>query len=398
VPTVVPLFDVDAARTDGSPKGHLEGTFEFHDRASTQFWAEVRRVINEWFAHYPAGAREDLRRDLTSSSDRASEAAMWELMLHELYFRAGFDLEVHPELPGSSRRPDFLVSRGHEAFLLEARVVNDESDEDRLRERRRRAIYELIDRVRPDAFYVRLEILRDGEQQPRVRTLEARLQGWLESLDPDVVEADLVGAQDFRAAPTFEFESRGWHLRFYAIAARAERRGRLSGGVLGILPGGTFVGDPARAVRSALREKGSRYGDTPLPLVLAFAIEGLLIKQDHVESALFGTTVAELDSRDPTVVISEYRKDDGYFAPQRGRRVAGVVTVPTPRPMFAPQLTPHLWLNPWAERPFAAERLWAWTTVSPNDRTLEHGAATVTPAQLLGLAEPWPPGEPFRNS
>src|SRR4051794_6368958 len=101
-----PLLDPAATGGRGTPKGRPEGNFEFYDRAATPFWGEVRRVLNEWFSRYPMGAREGLRRDLTSSRDRATDAALWELLLHELYSRAGFDLEVHPQLPGTRRTPD----------------------------------------------------------------------------------------------------------------------------------------------------------------------------------------------------------------------------------------------------------------------------------------------------
>lgn len=391
---MTPLFE-PGPRGNPAAKGHLEGSFEFYDRAGTPYWAEVRRVLDQWFDRYPDSDKNRLRGDLTSADDRASDAALWELLLHELYSRAAFALEVHPTLVGTSRTPDFLVSQGQASFLLEARVVNDESEEARLRQKRRRAIYEVIDKVRPSAFYIRLEILRDGEQQPRVRDLTSKLRAWLDKLDPDAVEQAVLESNDLRKAPSTKFESHGWHLRFSAVPVRAERRGKLSGPMLGIFPVETFIGDPSLAVRAALRRKGARYGDTELPLVIALAIEGTFVHDDDIASALFGTTVAQLDARDPALVIDEYRKQDGYFRPNRGQRVAGVLTVATPRPMFAPRLVPRLWLNPWATRPYSAKPLWEWTTLDPDTGALQNGPATVTTAELLGLPEDWPPGRPF---
>jgi hypothetical protein len=393
---VTPLFE-PGLRENPSPRGHLEGSFEFYDRAGTPYWDEVRRVVDEWFDRYPRDKQERLRTDLMSSNDRTSNATFWELLLHELYSRAGFQLEPHPALPNTTKRPDFLVSEGGHRFLVEARVVNDQTDDQRRQEKRRRAIYYVIDKVRPESFYIRLEILQDGTQQPRVRDLTSFLEDWLRTLDPDAAERSLSTSNDLRSTPTADFRSRNWHLRFFAIPVRAERRGGFRGPMLGIFPADTFIGDPSRGIRQALRDKGGRYDDVELPLVVALAIEGLLVNDEDIASALFGTTVWRLDARDPSVVIDRYRRKDGYFRPNRGRRVAAVLTVPSPRPMFAPRVIPRLWLNPWAAHPYVARRLWASRSLDTTTGEIREEPTDVTPSELLELTANWPPGEPFER-
>lgn len=54
---VVSLFD-DLKREDPSPARPGEDSFAFLNRVDTPFWAKVRRLLEEWFGHYPAEGRD----------------------------------------------------------------------------------------------------------------------------------------------------------------------------------------------------------------------------------------------------------------------------------------------------------------------------------------------------
>jgi hypothetical protein len=62
---------------------------------------------------------------------------------------------------------------------------------------------------------------------------------------------------------------------------------------------------------------------------------------------------------------------------------------------MVPRLRPHLWLNPWADKPFTGRRLWASTTVDPETATFRDEDATTSLSTLLGLVDDSPPGAPF---
>lgn len=149
----------------------------------------VHAGLERWLAHYPATERNVLRGRL--DIDDECHAAFWELLLHELYRAAGFSLEGHPSIEGTSRRPDFLVSRGETAFLLEARTVTAITDERRRRDRRLKTLTQAIDKAVADAFYVRLQILVEGNDQPPAGPVVRELERWLATLDPDDM-ADLL--------------------------------------------------------------------------------------------------------------------------------------------------------------------------------------------------------------
>lgn len=66
------------------------------------------------------------------------------------------------------------------------------------------------------------------------------------------------------------------------------------------------------------------------------------------------------------------------------------MTTRYPRPWSAAALEPHLWLNPWALRPYDGPQLWASTTVDAETGKFVSSDAAVTTAGLLELPNDWP--------
>jgi hypothetical protein len=352
----------------------------------------VHTALQRWLANFPATDRAELRGRL--DDEDKCHAAFWELLLHELYRAAGFSLQPHPTVEGTSRRPDFLVSRPDSAFLVEARSVTAVTEEKRRRDRRLETLTQAINKAVANNFYVHLEILVEGTDQPPARPVVRELQRWLAGLDPDQM-ADLFRRhQSLRGMPSHDITTGGWVLRFTPIPVDEHRRGKLTGPMIGLGPAETSISDPTAGVRKALDRKGARYGSAaPYPLVIALAIEEPGVEDGDIAAALFGRTVMQvLDPYKDPMPVRHYRKDDGYWSGQRnaGSRVSAVLTTRQPRPWSVAALTLHLWLNPWANRPYDEPRLWAATTVDPTTGEFIASDATVTTAELLDLPSDWP--------
>jgi hypothetical protein len=352
----------------------------------------VHAALERWLARYPAGERRELRARL--DDDDHWTAASWELLLHELYRAAGFSLDPHPSIEGTARRPDFLVSRGDSAFLLEARTVTAMTDEKRRRDRRLRTLTQAIDQAVADAFYVRLQILVEGNDQPPAGPVVRELKRWLATLDPDEITNLMQRHSSSHAMPSCDIATGDWLLRFTPIPVDEHRRGKLTGPMIGIGHIETSISDPTAGVRTALEKKGARYGTAPpYPLVIALAIEEPGVEDGDIQAALFGRMVMQvLDVEADPMPVRHYREDDGYWSGRRnaGSRVSAVITARYPRPWSAATMEPHLWLNPWARRAYDGPRLWASTTVDTNTGEFVSNLATLTAAGLLGLSNDWP--------
>jgi hypothetical protein len=223
----------------------------------------------------------------------------------------------------------------------------------------------------------------------------SELQRWLATLDPAAI-AETVRHGSLRAAPSRDIVADDWVLRFTPIPVDSDKRGNLTGPMIGIGHVETSRSDPTAAVRKALREKGRRYGSLH-PLVVALDLEEFGIETGDIAAALFGRVVNQLSGGTEPRIIGERRDDDGYWSARRnaGARVAAVLTVATPRPWNVADLIPRLWINPWAPHPYAGPRLWDWVTVDPHTGQFVEGPSEATTAHLLGLAPGWPPGQPF---
>jgi hypothetical protein len=118
----VRLFD-DIVRSDASPSPYGEDTFSFYNRVDGTYWQRIRDTLETWFSEYPSEHAADLRGRFRSNRQGAHAGALWELYLHRLLGRLGYDLRVHPEVPDTSHQPDFEARRGIERMYVEAAVV-----------------------------------------------------------------------------------------------------------------------------------------------------------------------------------------------------------------------------------------------------------------------------------
>jgi hypothetical protein len=98
------------ARDDPAPKRAAESTYKFLDSVDDPVFEPVRATLNAWFEHFAqrqdTAAATDVRARLNAKQPLQFYAAFWELYLHELHSRLGFDVLAHPPGPQTTR-PDF---------------------------------------------------------------------------------------------------------------------------------------------------------------------------------------------------------------------------------------------------------------------------------------------------
>jgi hypothetical protein len=97
-------------------------SFSFLNRADGIVWQRIRDKLNDWYAALPDDD-ESVRRRFRKADPRQHYAAWWELYMHALLRALGFDVTVHPDVPGTDGHPDFLAERGKESFYVEAVTV-----------------------------------------------------------------------------------------------------------------------------------------------------------------------------------------------------------------------------------------------------------------------------------
>jgi hypothetical protein len=390
----VPLVFSDRERLDAGPSSG-ESMYAFLDRVAGPVWDRIRQLIENWAGDYSPGNRDQLVGRLKSHRDMDVIGAYWELLLYHGLRALGFVVSSEPGIPGTTKRPDFLVEGRHCSFYLEAKVLGDDLT-DRQRDKARQNIaHELNARVRSDDFIVQVQFAKDGAQPISIRKLAADTQAWLDGLDPADVHAKIGVAGLPGGTPLiWQDERSGWSV---ALAPMRKSGSRDRSRIVGVMGPHVSWADDRTPIREALHKKAHKYGDKlDKPLVVALGVLRPFVDDTDLLDALFGDDVYQFDPR--TGDGKSVRKSNGLAIGPMGpqsRRLSAVVVSNNVAPWSAAKTRLALWKNPWATFPLRCDAGGVMTIIDPkDDGSLRAAAATVSTGQLLGLPADWPGPEP----
>ncbi|WP_229075029.1 hypothetical protein [Actinoplanes sp. DH11] len=388
----MPIFD-DFIRKDHTPAKPNEAKYSFLNRSARPHFAEVRRLLTEWVSQYPTSERKSLIRSMQTLDDHAFESAFWELYLHEAYRRAGYRVTVHPNVPGSSKHPDFLLDKDESRFYLEAVRANVASGS--LAERRRlNDVHTVLEGLAADKFVIRFTYDSIGSRPLATTKLRSQLQQWLASLDPHAVAAEYTADPGHHALPRYPFEADGWRLEFTAVPLRPEAFGK--GGRLVCMFGmGRAVGvDNVTPLTRAVDQKANRYGKLDAPLVVAVMANTEYPTRDYeIQQTLYGLSAAcpRQASKHPSDLYQ-----DGHWLTRKGWRRGHaplVITACNLKPWSVAKVQPCLWSTLEAGVSIPLQPRW----LAPV--SVETPEPTISVAQpikdLFGLPDDWLSGDAF---
>jgi hypothetical protein len=376
------LFD-RIERTDTGRATYAEAAFAYLNRSARTDVAQVRELLESWFARYPLEHQPELAGRFRAAGRRALEPPFFELFLHELLLRLGCRLTVHPQLTGTERRPDFLVeSDGGTSFLLEAAVVSDEAREETAARRLEDGIYDSLNELESPNFFLSMRINERSTQSPSGRRMRQFLTSRLTDLDPDGSLPD-----------GWEYRGEGWRILFQPIAKSAAGRGKPGVRPLGILPVRSKWINTRDAIKKEIAGKATRYGTLDRPFVIAMNVTSEWgCDDDDVVDALFGTEAEIFQETENGIAhVGSRRQPDGAWMGPTGptnTRNSAVLLIKGAHPWNVPQVQQRLYLNPYAQRPLGAvlDQLPRAEVVSGRLR-LGNGK---TSADLFGLSPRWP--------
>jgi hypothetical protein len=387
------IFD-SGERDDAKPAQHSESTFEFLNRVAGLYWGHPRQLMQAWADRIPdAQVYKDLRHRFRSRDDEQFRSAFLELYVHECLVRAGYAVTVHPVVPGTSRRPDFLAQRNDERVYVEA-IAPGTNPESKASAKRRAVLFDTVNRLGDPNFMLWLEHLTEGRTPPASARLRADLRRWLAQLDPDSIS-------NLEEAPSWRWQYDGWSVTFKPIPKRAEARGALpydrAIGVYGHTEA-TII-DDAPAIRNALAAKHHAYGDLGSPFIVAVGTYIHDTDRWHSTNALYGQLAFQWgETLAGEVVTREVRQPDGYFGvpPEwRNHNVSGVLLVNQLMPYHVHRAETSLWHHPDPLHPLPAEVGFPGHVLDLRKGQLTEDRVELDSREFFGLSDPWPPGEPW---
>ena len=309
------LFD-DIEREPYIDTPSVNSGFVFLNRDGSPTAHRLRNRLELWFDKFPASSKKDVRERFRSSHSDTHEGALFELFVHELMIRLGCIVEVHPQMTDSDNRPDFLVCHGNKSFYLEATTVGRRRGPFTPNNNEQDAIDKLTALCSPN-FNLRIEMTGTLSETIAKRHLVPRFAELLASHDPDIVK-ELIDNGRLDDAPSAKYEINEWSIEAWLLPiSRLSRRSDQTRRITVMPRRGAFTNtlDP---VRNALREKGGRYGQPDLPLVVAVHTRDMFYNGRRCDiEVLFGDEQISYFQETPR----PSRKPNGVWSHGRGDRI-----------------------------------------------------------------------------
>ena len=320
------IFD-EFQRTFSEKPDRSEPIYSLLNRSSLPEFNRIRNLINDWFGHYPEEEKKKLQSRFRSNDNSKFNSASFELILHEMLLRFNCHVEIEPEIPGTTKKPEFRVTPPNgKTFIMEAVNSTDLPDEEAGEKSRIKQLYDFIDRINLKHFYIGIELHGISQEQPSANRISALLTNWLLNAEPKTIhnsDDEQIGKQlkDFGFDATITAIPKNHHTESDKFIGWSmdTRRNKV------------FI-NPKKAIKSKLKKKATRYGNHEIPYVIAINIlgdfSGFSIDNDinNLLDALIGTSTTLTHNK--TIDPKQYRKKDGFFINDRGpinTRVSGVL-------------------------------------------------------------------------
>jgi len=389
------LFD-EIERNDYGPSNYTEPIFTFLNRSARVEIYKIRDELEKWYSHYPAAEQAELCIRFRSNIRQQHQSAFFELFLHELLLRLGYEITIHPSLLGVARTPDFLVkSSDGEQFYIEATLATNESSSEAAAHARVNAVYDVLNRViKSPNFFLWMNIKGTPETPPPAKKIASFLNVRLAELDPDeIIKLHESGKTD--TIPKWHFEHDGWDIEFEPIPKKPEARNKPGVRPLGGQSFGLRMSDQRTPIRDAITGKAGRYGELDLPYIIAVNVLEIVDEIDIME-ALFGkeqftVTFPQNDLVEP-INTEMSRLPDGAWTGIKGprnTRVSAVLLVTELSEWNIPRVGLRLYHNPWATKKLYQTALYQLPQgiVQENHMEKVNGEATHL---LFDLSTLWP--------
>jgi hypothetical protein len=317
------LFE-DKNRSHQKPATHNENTYDYYDRSARNDVAKVRDVLNSWFDNYPIEEKTELKGRLK----KTFSSAFYELFIFNLFKNQGFDITIHPLVPNSSKRPDFLLSKNGIEFYLEAKVAKGESEEQGSLKKRINQIYDSLNTIKSPNFFLRIEKLNlKSKLQPATKQIRNRIESELTNFDADKVTRR-IQAYGFDGSPKILIEDNNLQLVISLIPKDSKHR-NLEGRPIGVYLHDAYMGGETEFIKTSFTKKANRYGKLDKPYIVGINSIGKNFSGDFdVMNVVWGTLALSWSDDSNNNDEKLVRLRDGLFMSEKGpifQNVSGIL-------------------------------------------------------------------------
>lgn len=312
-------------RTDLDPAFDNENPYLYYDRSARSEIAKVRELLNGWFNRYPAGDQAELK----SRFLKTFSSAFYELFIYQLFLQQGFSIEVHPTLPNSSKRPDFLISNGTHEFYLEAKEAKNKSQEEEALDNMANQLYDHLNKIKSPNFNLYVEeLLLKSKRQPSAKKIIKKFETEINKCNPDEISL-LIERVGLEGNQKIMHEDSDVKIKISLIPKLPAERGTAADRPIGMYPMESFWGGSQDSIKDSFSKKAKRYGKLNKPYFICI---NSVADKGHIhydaDNSLWGSW-AWTWSTDPKNRNERFERiKDGIFLDKNGPRhkhVTGVL-------------------------------------------------------------------------
>ena len=384
------LFE-NKQRMRQEPKKQGESDFAFYDSCAWPEMETYRQLVNGWISEFPEADRAEMVARMKDSDSSYYQAALAEVMMHAALLKLGYKIEIYPDSPHATRKPDFLIKTEEDAPVAYLEVTTFGPTNEAVGMNNREAtIYNAINKTKLAAgFRLSYDVIARGTTSPNVGKLCTEIEKWAAAStqdNPEVMPAKIFTADD-------------WQIELTLV-------GGFKKDVVPERSIGSAMGDMREVkaeteIRAALKKKGRRYGDFAHPYIVAVVdckgeLAGGDSNADNFIEAVHGTVYTEVRTfADGAIETEDKRRNNGYWgrpeSPQHPN-VSAAILLPRPHlwDLRQDRWQPLIMRHPWATHPLPDNvlPLPGWRLNEAGEFASVEGTRL---ADILGLPDPWPP-------
>lgn len=264
------LFNLDKKRYKTEVQLVGVTNYDFLDDSCLNEHHKVRVLINKCIENYSSESRSEIISRIKSRDAEHFHSACFELLLFNMFKCFGFEVEEHPEVFGTTKRPDFLITmRNGSKFYLELATIA-ESDNTQIEE-----LKKYISKLSNDEFAINISrISGRGLLHSELSELKGELKKWWVTKS----KAQCLG--EF-----YNYKTSDIDILFEIVSGEF----RISGDV-------SFVQFHTQ-LADKLRKKANRYGRLEYPYIIAVTFRpstysaAVSYMQGLIEVAIYGGSV-----------------------------------------------------------------------------------------------------------
>lgn len=333
------------------PSNHNENSYDYYNRSARKDVKIVRDLLEKFFYSYPENEKVELKKRFKKDFD----PAFYELYLYSLFENLGFDIIIHPTLPNSNKKPDFLIKKNELEIYIEAKVVNNKSTNQQAFERRINELYDHLDKIKCPGFLLQIDTLNiKTVKQPSSKKVVNYIQKEILKFNPEKITEDLT-KYGFEAIPKIEFENDDIHIIVKPMSVIETAREIEDKRAIGMFPIETFWGGCAAALKTSIIDKAKRYGNLDKPFVVCMNMLGSKVSIDwDSRTAIWGSQSISWSSNPENRDVRSTFVLDGVFLTDKGPRLKNLSGIFVTRvfPFNIPNAEHCLFEHPFTDNKF----------------------------------------------